>query len=336
MDEVKKHAYWIAMGVLAIAAGIFYLVAVASGANAEIAKKTRDLKKQVTELKAYANTRDEVVASPDEGLPVEGLVKYWDTRKASTEAEVSEVRKIYLARDRDFEKMFGAVNDKDTPSVAQFTAPFREELKTLKRKYAKLIGDPANADKAFPMDDPKDSDTPEKLRTLQKQFYIARAIAEAVFAKDVDKDRIVEMSFKEVSSDQKGKLVVRVPVEVEIQMPFPNVPKLVSRILRSNVTFDIREIKVETTTFKLPEFEPYGVFVQKPGGGDRRGGGASTEPPAAELKGFDRDVYIGIKDASNPKQKGLDIPEVPEPPVSVRLIMDALDFELDAKPVGKK
>ncbi len=333
MDELKKHGYWIVMGVLALAAAIFYGVVVAGGAHAQIAKKTRDLKTQVGQLKNYASKADEDVAKPDGGLPVEEIVKYWEAKKTGLEAEVAEIVKMYRARDKEFEKMLGAKSDKEPPTVSDFTPPYREAVNGLRRKYAALAPEGAASEKAFPLDDPKDTDGPEKLTEYQKRFYMARAIAEAVAAKDIDAERIVEMQFKEVSGESKGKMVVRHPVEVEVVMPFANVPKLVSRLLRSNVTFDLREVKVDATPFTLPEYEPYGVFA-------RVGpGGAAAARGDLPLKGFDKDAYMGTRDQSNPKQKG-EAPELREPPVSVKISLDALDFELSESgaapaPAGK-
>ena len=65
MDQVKKNAYWIAMGVLALAALVFWGVAVAAGLNAKIDKNSRTLKSQVDSLKKFANIDDKNVANPD-------------------------------------------------------------------------------------------------------------------------------------------------------------------------------------------------------------------------------------------------------------------------------
>jgi hypothetical protein len=330
VDALKKNLYWVALGVLALVAGVLYGVAVAAGKNAEIAKAQRKLDEHVKELRKFANIAEEKLANPEEGMPVGPIVKYWQERGSGLEKEVQEIQKKYRARDKDFERLFAA-DAKNEVSYTDFVTALHKHLDDdLKGKYRSLIEEGSTFEKVIPLEDPKKDDDDAATRAnivrVQKQFYIVKAVAEA--AKDAGARAITSMSFKEpdrggpVGGKDALKEVERISCEVELKMPAVELPKLVSRLLRASVVFDIREIRVEAAPFTVPEFDGFNVFG---GGGAGRPGGAAAQPQG--MKGFEKDVLSATADQSNPKTKS-GPPPLPEPAVGVKLVLHALDFTL--------
>src|SRR5687768_2322921 len=181
MDEVKKNAYWIACGVVALLAGVFYVVAVAQGTNAEIDKQTRKLKAQVAELQKFANIPADEVAKPDAELPmpVEEIAKYWQTRRESLQNELDEILKKYRSRDREFERLFRANAKNEVDYTTFVTEGLRKNLKELRDKHKALFTGPGGAEKAIPIEEPKDTDGDAGKARAQKQYNIAKAVVEA-------------------------------------------------------------------------------------------------------------------------------------------------------------
>lgn len=320
MDQVKKNAYWIAMGVLALAALVFWGVAVAAGLNAKIDKNSRTLKSQVDSLKKFANIDDKNVANPDPevGLPVDNAVKYWDERRKALTEEKEEILKKYRARDKRFEELFGG----GAPGKIEYTnwvTEFRKRMQSdLRGQFKELleVDDEATFNKAFPIKEPEAGDD-VKLVIAQKQFYMAQAVAAAVKATGQKRATIAEMQFSSREPDPKAKNPVeRHEVVVDLRFPVTQTAQLVSKLLQSWVVFEVRELKVEAAPFSLPQFEVFKLFEQK----------ASMTNQPSGMKGFDRDVYVGTKDQSNPRTAVT--PTLDEPCVGLKITLEALDFQL--------
>jgi hypothetical protein len=334
VDELKKNGYWVVMGVLTLAALAFWGVAVASGKSGEIRKSTNRLGSQVRELENYSGIADEKVADPTEGLPVDSIVKYWEERKRALEAERDSILEKYKRRDVEFERLFSQ-NSKGEVEYTSWVTELRTRMKNdLRGAFKDLLEADEDAvfARAFPVKEP-DAGDDARMVVAQKQFYVARAVAEAVKAVAPKNARIVEMTFAQRDADAKAaaKRVERVDATVELRFPATLVPALVSRLLQSPVVLEVREVRVETAPFTMPEFEPFKVFEEKPTGA----AGAAAGPASVPLKGFAKDAYIATADSSNPLTKN-GPPPLEEPPVSVKLGISALDFSFqDAAAAGK-
>ena len=340
MDDLKKNAYWVVMGVLVLAAAAFWTVQVAFGKNAEVAKQTRALQAKVKTLLTYAHIPDDEVADPKKGMPVPAIVQYWEDRRKALEQEKAAVEQKYRNKDQYFETLPPDVaRGKDgyipLEQYTNFISGFHKEIDELKGRYKGLVQDGATADKVFGIADPPQGQD-DKILIAQKQYLIEKAIAEAAAAKDVGAKQITEFVWKEVAApEQKPKdgaapeprVVTRIGVTVTIEMPFPNVGMLIARLLRSPVIFDLRGLKVEATGFSYPELDPYKVFDSGPAIP-----GASAPSEKGGMRVFAKEVYVARSDLSDPKTKN-EPPVIAEPPVAVHITLDALDFDIpEAKP----
>lgn len=325
--DAKRNAFWIACGAMALLAAVFWGVAVASGKNAEIARAKRDLDKRVQDLERYAKIPEAEAADPAEGLPVAPIVEYWEKRKKALDEELAEILKRYRARDKRFEEVLGG-----KPIVADFVTLQRRAILDLKEKYKAHLDDPAQVDKVFPIDEIKEGEE-SKIPIAQKQLECMTLLAEA--AKEADPGaKLVSTEFPSVEAAKDQKELQKVRCEAAVKLPFPAVPKLVSRLLKGSsnvqgVVFELAGLRAETAAFALDEYAPYGLFVRNPA--------QPNAPQGAGMKNFTEEVYVATRDETNPKTPK-DAPDLPEPPVIVRLSLAALDFELpeDAPERGKK
>jgi len=341
MDQAKKNAYWIAMGVLALGALVFWGVMVAGGLNGKIVKDTARLKTQVTQLQKFASIDDADVADPAKGLPVEPIVKYWDEKRKGLEGEKEEILKKYRARDKRFEELFGGATIAKVDYTSWVTEFRKRMASDLRGAYKDLLeqDDEATFSKAFPVKEPEDDNA--KIVIAQKQFYMAKAIAESVKSVLADASKgttpkraqIIEMTFTSKEADPKSKAdLERHDVTVDLRIPAPLAAALVSKLLQSWVVFELKEMKLETGLFTLPAFEPFKCFDEKAAGAPGSFGAAPTTPT---MKNFSKDVYVATSDSSNPKTKN-GPPALEEPAVGCKLSLAALDFALPEPAAEKK
>jgi hypothetical protein len=334
MDDLKKNAYWVVMGVLALAAGIFWAVEVAWGKNVEVAREKTKLESKRKELQTFAKIPEEDVADPRKGMPVPKIADYWEAKKRSLDNEKGDVETRYRNRKKAFDVLPPGVS-RDAKGEFPFTdwiTGFHKEVDELKTRFKPLVEE-AGADKVFGFHEPQPGED-AKIALAQKQYLMAKAIAEC--AKEAGAKSIAELTFKDVSTPEqkpgeKGQpkeIATRIGCAVTVHMPFPGAVKLVSKILRhTGVVFDIREVRTEACTFTVPDLEPYKVFAAP--GGSGSGGFGGAQPAGGGMKGFKDDVLLATQDLANPKTKNPP-PELQEPPVAVHLALDALDFDLPA------
>lgn len=319
--DLKKHGYWVAMGVLGAIAGILYIVLVVMGVSADAKKKSAQL---TTTLNALAKfSKIEVPEDPSKGMPIPAMVEYWRERKKALAEDVKKIEEKYRARNEAFRR-------KPQVALAEFTSGLRTQTDNELAKPYKALLEGADLNKIMPICDPTPQTDADAI-FAQKKFYIGKALLEA--AKEAKAKVLVEGKFKEPekSGDAKTapKGVEAIEVEATFKMPATRVATLVSHLLRTQLaTFEVKEISMEAIPFHYPELDPWKVFEmpQTPQGAPIAG---------AQWKSFPANVFFGLQDTSDPKSKNrpaeLVGDKLPEPAVQVHLVLHALDFNFPEK-----
>ncbi len=335
--DLKKHGFWVALGALAAIAAGLYVFLVWLGIDARIEQRKRELDSAVKNLRKFASIPTEKVADPAEGLPVPSVVDYWQAKRAALEKEAARIEDAYRARDRAFERLFGADRSGEV-GLADFVAKLRDSIeKDLEKPYASLFEEPF--EKVCPVGQPVPQ-REEEMPFAQKKFYIAQALLKA--AKEAGTKTVVGITFRDAPADadaEKEKKerapaeVKRIEVNATLRMRAVGIATIVSHLLRSEVVFEVREIGVTGAPFSYPELEPWQIFAVA--GAPRPLGiaGGAQAGAAGPWMSFPGDVFIGVQDATDPRAKNPP-PEIEEPPVQVKLVLDALDFVLPEKPKG--
>jgi hypothetical protein len=331
--DAKKNAYWIAMGALVLGALVFWVMtvsALAGGQNKRIEEATKKLNTAVGELQKFAKIPDDKVADPSEGMPVPKIVENWEKHKQDLEKDRAEIEKLYRARQAAFEMMPVGTRDPDgSIRFSDWITKFHTQVTELK-KYGDLLEGGAAPDNLFPAAKDPQEGQDFQIVIWQKHMYMVHAIADA--AREAGAHAVTEITFKDIPTPdakaEKKSMILRIGATATVEMKFPDVSKLASRLLRAGVLFDVRDIHVEATTFTLPKFEPFKVFpavAPLPG--------QSAQPG---MKNFIQDVYLGTIDLANPKVKGIEPPQLEEPPVAVHVALDALDFTFPPEEKAKQ
>lgn len=328
--DLKKHGFWVAMGALAAVAGGLFLWLVIFGVNAAISEKGRKLEATLKSLRTFASKKEDEAADPLKGIPTPEVVEYWRKKREALKAEAEKIEARYKERDRAFERIFEA-NAQGQVELAKFVSELRNRAdRDLKEAYKTLFEE--NFAKVLPVVDPAPQKD-EEISFAQKKYYIARDLLEA--AKAGGAKTLVSVAFKEPEKpDPKAppREVDAIEVEAVLKMPAPGVTKLVSQLFRAKTcTFALRELSMEAAPFSYPELEPWKVFEmpQNPQGGTL---------PGQQWRSFPRDVFVGVQDTADPKSKNgpPEMKEPPvvlvkEPPVLVRVVLRALDFNFPEK-----
>lgn len=330
--DLKKNGFWIACGAGALVAVLLYVSLVVMGVNAETAQKEKKLGEAVKKLKAFASIPEEKAADPVEGLPVREVVEYWVEKRKALEKEIAEIERIYREKDRPFEKIFA--EQRGQVELARFGTALESEIENqLKRPYKALFQEPF--EKVLPVNVPPPQ-REDEIPFTQKKFYIAKELLEA--AREGKATRVVGVTFKEPeATDSRAQApgaapppVKRIETEARLHMPATMVAKFVSKLLRADVPFEVKEMNVAPAPFSYPEHEIWKTFDPTQFGLPPQ----QSSQPQSWLS-FPREVFIAVKDTSIAELAKKELPPAPEPPVEVRVVFDALDFDFPEREQGR-
>ncbi|RME75739.1 MAG: hypothetical protein D6776_02595 [Planctomycetota bacterium] len=325
MDELKRNGFWIGMGVAALAAIVFWFVAV-GGLEAETKKAQRKVGRLVRKLEGYAGLDEKTAADPERGLPEKPIVRYWERLEENLDKERREIEAIYRKRDAAFERVFTA-DSRGEFTLANFVTALRRAVeKEIEGKYGKLLPEGKRVSEVFPIAEPPPQDEQQAV-IAQKKFYIGRAIARAAHEAHAQQIDGVEFQFAaageqthEGDRDEKESRGIRVDrhhVECTLRLRARHLPVLFSALLKDGtVLFTIDDVKLEKLPFDVSRYAPWNLA-------DKMAPGAG----AKEVVSLSDDVYIGDCDESKPESKQPP-PPLEEPAVQVVLGLSVLDFDL--------
>ncbi len=311
MDQLKKHAFWVAMGGLLVVALALYFLVIFAGLDSEIDAKTKTLEQRVKSLERYAKIPDDMLADPEQGMPVKEQVKQFDEKLAALEEAEKAILETYRKRDGQLEALFDKVKPKkkdDPVDVAAYAAEYNEQLKRLETK--ELAGLFAGGKPLVEIYPPPD--TAEEVRERQKRFWMLQAIGDAT--KQAGGREIVAVEFKgEAEAKEKDAPWKLLVVHAEVRLPFSGVAKLVGALLKNErVPFEVKELVVQPAPFNIPELQPYEVTIGVP----------------APVKTFEKDVYIAKQnERGDPRAKDKP-PPIGEPLVQAGLDLYVIDFDI--------
>jgi hypothetical protein len=324
LDQLKRNGFWVAMGVLAVAAFAVWFFVV-GGLKAETEKTERRNRRMVGKLKSYASMTEEEAADPEAGLPEKPIVEYWDKVVKMLHDERKEIERQYRKIDKQFENVFTADARGDVNRATFVTALRRATEKDIQEKYAALLPEGEEFAKVFPIADPPPQDDGE-VRPAQKRFYIGKALAQAAKASQVETIEKVEFDFiasagaaddDDRRDRRPGIEVQRLRATMSARMPISQVATLVSELLKEEIAvFTVDRLVVEKAPFGVGHLEAWNLTKK-------------MVPTAGvtEIKSLGDDVYIGDCDQSKPESK--DPPaQLSEPSVRVALEVSVLDFDI--------
>lgn len=347
--DMKKHGFWVAIGVgFALALGL-YVVLIPMGVGAQTQTKERELKRAVGSLSKYARIPDEEAWHPLEGLPTREAVTYWEQKQALLKEELEGIKDRYRKLDASLEKITGG-HDAD-PS--HFHAEINRDIKKLDKDLEALLPEGKSFVDIVPVFGAEQLKDVEQIPQVQKRFYLGEALALAALAAGAEE--LVRVTFDDmpapIREEDRGKLTVRrLGATAELLMPAPGhggdkgkrrrlgalrqldldeesppgLPALLSALLKHrDLVFTIESLKVAKTEFAYPELDPWKVFGEK----KQAAGGFAGQQAASRMKSFEQDVYIATQNTDDPEAK-TPPPPITEPPVKVELKVNVLDFHI--------
>ncbi|MBI5368137.1 MAG: hypothetical protein HZA54_13960 [Planctomycetes bacterium] len=317
--DVKRHAFWIAMGAVGVVIVVLYVVLVVSTQSAAQTLQG--------ELLAQENQLGQLKDAGDQ-LPTEAFAKAYREHKDAIAKQRDEVKLFY--RDNGdsrletwFEELRGKVSAGQQPTLGDFVPQYKDSTDKLV-KYLEGAGiqvgprkgkfDTASGDGGFEL---KVRDVNENnMKQLQKHFWIQKRLADVLVASRVQIFERIE--FRDTTptgpaapspgagGDPLGPRTVlpnalvrdlgqAIPFELTVHLLHSDVPKLLSNLLKFEKSFPLM---VRVRAFKVRK----------------------TQTPPEEKK-----INVPVEEMEKPGHKPADAEPIA---VTVVIVGEALDFNI--------
>jgi hypothetical protein len=257
MDQLKRNAFWIGVGVAAAAlVGVF--AALILPGYATIEKERRTLSGTVTRLSGLER-------------PADPVLKDYDALKAKMIGSYEKITGFYAASDKHFERWFDGLGE--NPNRGAFLAKYDGEIQALEKelegKGTKVgLPDPNDAEKrvlGFSWEIPEPghwstigpADEPRVLKEIQKRFWVRQRVANIVLRGGVKVSRIQQFRFFKMLTEKLQNPPWQVVVPGAPTISWPGMAAAAAGFNRNFQEFELPNELGRTVTFGFAIELPY-------------------------------------------------------------------------------
>jgi hypothetical protein len=257
MDQLKKNAFWIGVGVAGVALVAVFAVVVLP-ARAAVDKKGRDLSGVVTRLQGLEN-------------PAQSALKDYEALKEKMIAQYGKITSFYAASDKHFERWFPGLGE--NPNRGAFLAKYDGEIQALEKALAEKgttvgVPDAGDAEKmilgfSWEIPDPGQwgqigpADEPRVLKEIQKRFWARQRVANIVLRGGVKVNRIAQFRFFERLTNKVQTPPWEASGTGTEAIVWPGLPAAVAGFNRNFQEFELPNKLGRTVTFGFALDLPY-------------------------------------------------------------------------------